>query len=354
MQTNKKIRIPRTEFPTARTGLGSQIRTDKDNSLPSHFGFVLDEALQLIEAPTVKPSVQPLSHKPVPTFPNPFQIFHYDCVSTTYDLFADVVVDPSHVAFLSATQSFKLSSGRLCAFTLESSPQILELHNFGLMTFENPAITTDSKVVYSEVNSEFLVATRSAGIFNRCSIAGVPSDLSRESDMKEHPTSSIIFDEFKGLVSPIEILPITFRNADGKILPFTFNKCGKANLIKRECEQIPVKTDGTRFYDGFLFEFGGFKVFRSLCDSFTGEVSRKPSPQILVNKMMKLESVACLGFKSSVNSVLNSLKKSARHIKQFFILTDFNFYRGNEFHNQIMLLRYLSLSGVKASIPHPQ
>src|SRR3990167_6228862 len=48
--------------------------------------------------------------------------------------------------------------------------------------------------------------------------------------------------------------------------------------------------------------------------------------------MMKLKSVAYLGFKSFVNSILNSLKKGAGHIKQLLITGNFQFDGGNRFH----------------------
>ncbi len=343
MQTNETGKVKGTEFSAVGTSLASQIRTNLDYSDSFLQSLIFDEGLQLVETPTVNPSIKPFSHILVPALPYSFKVFHYDCVNIAVDdLFAYVVVDPSHIAFLSARNSFQKSFSIFCAFTMESSPQILELNNLGLMTFEYSAITTDSEIVYSEVNSEFLVATRTRNV-----------NLSRECDMKEHPSFSV-FDEFKSLVSPVKILPITFGNTYKKISPFTFNKSSKANLVRRECEQVSIKADRTRLYNWLLFKLSRFEVFRCFSNSLTREISRKPVSQILVNKMMKLKPIAYLGFKSLVNSVLNCLKKNIAHIKQIFTVGCFDFYRGNELHNQTILLKYLSLSEVKASIPHPQ
>jgi hypothetical protein len=332
MRTRKTIEIPRTYTSAVGTSLGSHVRIDKDDSLSFSLCLVLDEVLQLKETPMIEPSIQSFSHKLIPALSYSFKVFQYDCVSRSNNLLADFVVHPTHIAFLSARQSFKLPSGGLCAFTLESSPQILELDNLGLVASKNPAVRTDGKIIYSEINTEISVATESAGVFNRChGLPQVPSDLSGESDMKEHPSFSIS-DNLKSLVFPIKIFPIIFGNINAKILPLAFDKGGKANFIKRECKKVSVEADRAGFHNWLPFELSGFKIFRSLGNGFTGKISRKPLPQILIDKMMKLESVAYLRFKTFINSILDSMKKSIGHIKQLLVHSDFKLYRGNGLH----------------------
>lgn len=353
MSAIKKIKVSRTNFTTVRTNLGSHIRIDKDNSLSFSFSFVANELLQLKETPTIEPSVQSFTHILIPTLSYPFKILQYDCISRSNNLLADVVVNPTHITFLFARDCFKQSFSRLCAFTLKSFPQELVLHNLGLMTSENLAITTDGKVVYSEVNTEISVATESAGVFNSCrGLPQVPSDLYRECDVKEHLSFSIL-DNLKSLVLPIKILPVVFRNVDRDVLSLTFDKCGNPNLIKGECKQVSVETDRARLHNRLLFKLSSFKILRSLGYCFTGKVGRKPLPQVFIDDVMKLESIDYLSFKSFVDSILNRIKKCVRHILNLFIQSNLNLYRGNGFHNQSVYHNlYLNVTEVTGSI-HP-
>jgi len=320
MRTIKAIKVSGTNFTTVGAYLRSHVWINKDNIFTFSHCFVANELLQLVEAPAVEPSVQPLAHIFIPISYS-FKVLQYNSVSRSNNLLADLVINPAHIAFLPSRDSLKLSSSRLCAFTLKFFPQELILHNFGFMTCENLTIGSDSKVIYSEVHAQMLVLA-----------ARVPSDLSRECDVEEQSTFSV-FNNFKSLVSPIKVFPVIFRNIDRNILPLAFSECGNPNLVKGKCKQIPVKTDRAGFHNWFFLKLNRFKVQRSLCNRFTCKVSRKPLPQIFVNKMVQLESVANLSLKSFVNGVLDSFKKGARHIKQVLIAVNFKLYCGNKPHN---------------------
>ena len=321
MKTSKGIVIPRTEFKAIRTSLGSKVRLDKDNSFAFSFSFVFDKSLELIEAPRVKPPIKSLAHKLIPALSYSFKVFQNDSICVLDNLLAYAVVYPSYVAFLPSRDFTKQSLSRLCAFCLEFSPQIIMLHDSGLVTLENLAITTDSKVIYSDINTYNPVATtRNWGV-----------DVSGKSDVKEHSSFSI-FGNFKSLITPIQILPIIFRNLYWNILPLSWYKSGNPDLVKAKGKKVSVERDRARLHNRLLFELNRFKVFRSLCYGFTGKVSRKPLPQIFINKMMKLKSVAYLRFKSLVNSVLDSLNKGIAHINQFLIMPDFQLYGSDRFH----------------------
>ena len=324
MQTRKKIKVSRTNLSTVGTDLGSYIRIDKENSFSLSFSLVFDKALKLIKTPTIQPSIESLSHKFVPALSYSFKVLQYKCVSRSNNLLADYMINSTHVTFLPSRNSFKLSLRRLCAFTLEFSPQILVLHNFGLMTAKNLTIRTDSKVIYSDINTQNLISTRIKGF-----------DIFRECDVKKQYSFSV-FNNFKSLVSPIKIFPIIFRNSYGNIFSLSWCKSGNSNLIKGKRKEISVETYRTRFYNRFLFKLSGFKIFRSFSNSFTGKISREPLSQIFINKMMELESIAYLGFKTLINSILYRFEKSVRHIKQFFIIFNLQFYRGDKFHNEVI------------------
>ena len=182
MQTSKEIIIPRTKFKAVRTGLGSKIRINLDYPNSLQFGFIANELLQLEETPTVEPSVKSFSHKLVPALSYTFKVLQDNCVSRTDNLFTYIMVNPTHITFLPTRKLLQKPLSRLCAFTLEFSPQILVLHNLGLMTFENLAIRTDSKVVYSDINTQNPVSTR------RWSV-----DVSGKSNVKEQLSFPISF-----------------------------------------------------------------------------------------------------------------------------------------------------------------
>jgi len=344
MRTKKTIKVSRTNFKTVRAGLRSHIRTDKDNSFAFSFSFIFDKTLQLIETPTIKPPIQSLSTVLIPTFSYSFKVLQYDCISRSNNLLADYVVNSTHVAFLPSRDSFKLSLSRLCAFTLEFLPQVLVLHNLGLITTKNLTIRSDSKIIYSDINTNyFLVATRSSGI-----------DISGECDMKKQSSFSI-FNNFKGLVSPIKILPIIFRNIYSNILSLSRSKGSNPNLIKGKSKEISIETNRAGFHNRLLFKFNSFKIFRSLSNSLTRKISRKPLSQILIDKMMKLKSIANFSFKSFINRILNSLKKSVRHIQQFFIMFNLNLYSRNELHigwKYIRLYKLYENQEVSLNSPH--
>jgi len=317
MQTRKGIIIPRTDKTAGGAGLRSHVRLDKLNNFTFSFSFVLDKALQLIERPVIKPSVKSFA---LGNLTDSFEIFHKNCVSVADNRFAHNMVVVPHKAFLSATQLPKKSFGRFCAFALQPFTQVVELSDLCFWGFKENSLACYSEVVYSDINTHNPVATRNWSV-----------DVSGKSYVKEQSSFSILYN-LKSLVSPVKVFPIVFRNLYWNILPFAFNKSSNPYLFKGESKQVSIKADRARFYNRFLFKLGAFKIFRSLCYCFTGKIGRKQLSQIPVNEMMKLKSVAYLGFKSFVNSILNSLKKGAGHIKQLLITGNFQFDGGNRFH----------------------
>jgi len=342
MITRERIEISRTDRATIGTGLRSQVWADIDNSLSLYFSFVLDEGLKLVETPAVQPSVQSFTLELIPSFTDAFQVLQEDDIGRINNVFTDIVVNPTHVTFLAARDFHKQSLSRLCAFTLEFLPQVLELDDFGFVTCENLAVRTDCEIVYSEVNTNNLVATRNVRV-----------NLSRECDMEEHLSFSI-FNYFKSLVSPVKILPIIFWNCDWDISSLTFIKCSEPDFIECESEQMPVEADRARFHNGLLFS--RFKIFSSFGNSFNSKIGRQPLSQFFIYKMMQLESVSYLGLKSFINCILNSVKKSVRHIKQLFTVLCFQFYCGNELHNKAncgLIYKYLDRGNPMEVVPIP-
>ncbi len=115
MQTIKKIKVARTDKTTRGASLRSHVRLDKINNLSFSFRFVFDEALQLKKAPIVEPSIE----------------------------------------------SSEQSLSRFCAFALQPSTQVMKFSNLGFRSFEKNTFACYSEVVYSDINTQNPVATRS-------------------------------------------------------------------------------------------------------------------------------------------------------------------------------------------------
>ena len=330
MQTQKIVAesggIFRQAFATGDAGLVGVLENDK---LSLSFGFVFREVLELVESPTVEPSIESPA---LSLLPDSLKVLHNEGVCAVHNGLAYNVVAMPHKASLSAGQGFEPSLGGFCAFALQPFTQVVELPQSGFGGLEDLAIATDGKVVYSEVNAQNPVATtRRWGV-----------DLSGKSDVKEHP-AFFVLDNFKGLVSPIQIPPIVFRDVKGDIHTLPCDEGGNPHLLEREGKEIAIERDGTGFHNwlyGKFFVLLGkskrtFEIFRSLGNGFAGKIGRKPLPQILIDKMMKLESVAYLGFKTFVDSVLDRSQEGVRHIKQFLVMLNFQLDSSDGFHYRL-------------------
>lgn len=317
MQTIKKVKVSRTNKTTRGTSLRSHVRIDKINNLTFSFSLVFDKALQLIETPTVHPSIKSLSFY---NLTYSFKVFHHNYVSVADNVLANYMVVVPHKTFLPTGQLPKQSPRRFCAFALQPFTQVVELNNLGFGSLKNNSLASYSKIVYSEINTQNPVATRSWSV-----------DPSGKSDVKKQ-SSFPVLDNLKSLVLPIQIFPVVFWNIYLNILPFEFCESGKPYFLKGESKQVSVEVDWTGLDNWLNFKLGSFKIFRSLCNGFASEVSRKPFSEVFVDKMMKIKSIAYFDFKSFVDSVLNCLLESVGHIKQLFINWNFEFYCGNRFH----------------------
>jgi len=313
MRTIKRIKISGTNFLTVGTGLASHIRIDKDDFLSLNFRFVFDEVLQLVEAPSIEPSVESL---PFFDLSYSFKIFQYNCISRRYNLFTNFVVCPSHVTFLSSRDFSKQSLSRLCAFSLKFFPQILKLDNFGFVTSKDLAIRSDCKVVYSEINT-YCRTTNIVGI-----------DLSRESDIDEH---LIFYDTKVGyLISPIQILPIINRNIYWNNNSFV--KSRKTNFVREKCECSPIKSHRNLFENNFLF--AGFVSFKSSCNRINNKLGFeiKFLSEFVIDKVVKFKLMSAFMFKSFVSRVLTSHFITFKKFKKLRFLRNFQLDCSSTFH----------------------
>ncbi|MEA1875698.1 MAG: hypothetical protein U9N86_02425 [Bacteroidota bacterium] len=246
METRKPTLGTRTQQTTLVTELGSIVRLDSLYFNPFSFSFVLDETLQLIERPITDPIIHNFTS---PFLPDTFQVFHYNLVSTEVgnNVFTYTVVYMLHpTSFSSAQLPEKLGSGT-SAFSLKFTTQVPEFP-FGLLNFSRsvkPVVGTDSKVIYSEVNTQNIVL-RTIALLNG-------SDLFREREQKETPT---FFIEPKQtfLDIPLKIFFITRRNSKFKLLPGFEQPQNQGATFKVSTSWEIVADRGTG-NEGFRFSF---------------------------------------------------------------------------------------------------
>lgn len=250
MGTNKTTRITRTDLSTARASLRSHIWINQDKSLSNHFSFVSNHLLKLSERPVVNPPVCRFSFSVFSSaFPDVSQVFHNKDISYTIDyLFADIVIEPSHITFLSSREGFKPSLSRLCAFGLEFSSQPLKLFDFSLMSFKELPFRSDCNVVYTQVNADR----------SNLRVTKVSRDFLGNNDIEE--PLSFSFNQHSFLKFPIRIFKVIFRNVQRNINSFGVGGNSDRFIEHLERSQSLVKQKWSRFNN----RFASFQLFRRL------------------------------------------------------------------------------------------
>jgi hypothetical protein len=205
---NKISKRTRTECSTFGTDLGSIVRFNLNHFNSISFSFILDEALQLKETPVANPIVHSLSS---PLFTDTFEVFHDYLISIEFgnNVFADVMINPSHVTSFSSANLPKKTLGGKSAFCLKNRTQVFEL-SFDLLDFAGIiklAIRSDCQVVYSEVDTKNSILD----------IRAIDSNLFRECEQEE--TSAFFINSKQTFTNiPTEIIFITSRNVELELL----------------------------------------------------------------------------------------------------------------------------------------
>lgn len=273
------------------TDLGSKIRINFNNFNSFPFCLVTDKVLQLEETPIMQNFIEPFSFS---LLPNPFKIFHNYSVSiSANNLFAYVVVYPSHKTSFFARDFFEQSSGRFSAFGLKFRTQISEF-SFNLLyltTSEKSFIRANSNVINSQINSNFGIILPDGKIFFK-------------DKHKESPAFSVNFQETFRNIPISEIFNIAIRNFDLKLLP-SFD-CGNAqNIIFERGISWKVIADSTSINDRFAFCL--FDNPTGLFNAGNRKLARKSDRlQMPVNKGMEFNIIPDFIMPSNVNAELQS------------------------------------------------
>ncbi len=317
------------------TGLASHVRIDKNCLLPLHLCFVSNHILQLPKSPAINPSVKSFSHVFIPASSDVRQVLKDEHISCADDLFADSMVEVAHVTFPSARQSLKLSSGRLCAFALQSSSQPLMLLDSGLMARENISLACDGEVVYSDINTNnFLRVTVSSDVFGDC-------------DVKE-PSSLLVFDEHCSLEIPTMVFRVVFGDVKRNINSLVVGS--NSYLIPFETCKSFVKKNRSRFDKWFRTSqvFGTLGAFKSPSNSIHSKLrfKIKSASKFLIDKAVKREFMFNVVLPTSIDSELNGLLIRIRNSLNLRDFLNLNFHRDT--HKLNNKRQYLNLSEERA------
>lgn len=286
----------RTQLSTTRTDLASVVRLDPNNFNSFSFSFVLDKTLQLIKTPVTNPII----HNPSSMlFPNTFEVFHHNLVSVKVgnNTFTYVMIVPSHKPLLSSRDFFKQSSRTSCAFGLEFTTQIFELP-FNLLYFSTiikPTVTTDGKIIYSEVNTQNNVL-RTTVLLNG-------SNLFRECEQEETP-AFFINPKQTFLNIPIEVFFVTSGNSEWNLYS-SFDSSQTQNIVLERSTAREVISHTYSVDSWFRFSFLDHST--GLFDTSYSELALQSSlSQGFIDKRMEFNVIFNLSFPCLIDTELQS------------------------------------------------
>jgi len=345
MGTNKTGRIPRTELSTVGTGLGSHIRINQDKFLSNHFSFVSNHLLKLSERPIVNPPVSRFSFSVFcSAFPDVSQVFHNKDVSYTVNyLFADIMIEPSYITFLSSREGFKPSPSRLCAFALEFSSQPLKLLDFSLMSFKELPFGSDCNVVYTQVNADR----------SNLRVTKVSTDFLGNNYIEE--PLSFSFNQHSFLKFPIRIFKVIFRNVQRNINSFGVGGDSDKFIGHLERSQSLVKQKWSRFNN----RFASFQLFRRLSNlnPFAKSLNSKLRfkikllSQFFVDMLMQFKFMCNVIMPSIITRKLNGFEIGVRNIFNMWQFSQRNFHCNS--HNNYKIEQVYKLIGGKFAFLPP-
>lgn len=286
-KASSKRTAPMTDLATV-----SRVNTIDNHALP--VGFVSDELLKLIEAPTIEPKIK---FSAFVSFPDTFQVFHHNLVAieSSDNLFTYVMIDPSHEPFFPTTELLEKPSGTSSAFSLKFATQMPELafSSFDFGRAEESVVGSDSNIIYADIDAKNLMRIRELSI-----------NVFSKTEQEETPVLAVNPQKrFSHMPIISEILPVTVRHNEWNFLP-TFD-CGQAeNIILEGCTTREVISDTCSLYGGFGFGFLDHTT--SLLDAGDCQLRRQSITQMSIDNVMELDVVANLLLGCSVDTELQS------------------------------------------------
>ena len=316
MQTRKTTRQARTNLSASMADLRSVVRFNSLNNNSFLFGFILDETLQLKERPIANPIVYYFSSS---LFSYAFEVFHYNLVSIKVgnNVLADVMINPLHITSFSSAYLPEKTLGRKSAFFLKFGTQISEL-SFDLLDFGRiikPSVTTDSEVVYSEVNA------KNSSL--RATVHLRSSDLFRECEDKE--ASAFFINPKQAFTNfPTEVFLITFWDVKLKLLSCL--EQSQNQLIPLDISTSWKIISDRSFFDN-RFCLGSLSHSTSLSHTSYSYLGRELEflPNCLVDSIMEFEVLSDFMFPRIINTELQGFSVSLDSSNYLFGWIDSDF-----------------------------
>ena len=333
MRTNKITFRTSTEFTAPGTGLAGMIRANLNNINTFFISLVGDEAMQLIETPSIEPEIESLSF---PGLPYAFEIFQYNSSSIAIadNLFAYHMVPVSLETSLPARNLFQEFLSASSAFALEPCSQSFEFDPFRLNipAAEELPVACYSDVVYSDINTQ-LKPVRSF----------VDVDFFGKSNVEKHP-ALFVDGKQSSLTAPVKIFPIILRNFNRNINPAL--DCCKPDFIKAKSKCSFVKSQRHKFLKNRLRSFVSLDRFKGLRSYPIGVYDKlrrqvKHFPGFVITKMVEFVSVMNICFKAFIGNIRNCFGVSLHSINKQFIFRNFQLDCCSSFHNQNCRVPYL-------------
>jgi hypothetical protein len=281
----------------------------------------LDKTLKLIEAPVANPIVHSLSSS---LFSDTFEVFHDNLISIEIgnNVFADIMVIPSHEPLLFSTQLFEKPFGTSSAFSLKFTTQIFEL-SFDLFNFcriIKLAVRCDSEVIYSEVDAKNSILD----------IRAIGSNLFRECEQEE--TSAFFINPEKTLSDiPTEIFFVAIKNSKWDFNS-AFDSSQRQDIILERSRTREIISHGTSVNDWFTFSFLDHST--SLFDTSDSELALQSITfESGINRRMEFDVIPYLIFPSSINAELQPFSIDFESINYLSSCLNLNFSCCSDVHN---------------------
>ena len=304
MRTRKTAAGTKSQVTAFMADLRSIVRLDSDNFNSFSFCFVLDKTLQLMETPVANPIVHSLSSA---CFPYSFKVLHHNLVAAESgnDIFTDIMVYPLHPTSFSSGEFLEQPLTGTSAFSLKFGTQIFE---FPFSAFDfggiiKPVAACDSKVIYSQVNTENSILRSVANEFN----------LFGESEQKES-SAFFIHSQEAFTCLPREVFFIAFRDIEFEFLPFVEQTQNK-NVSFEVSASWEIVSDRSAI-DGWL----GFSLFvhpAGLFDASNSKLRRQGLPQCFINEGVELDIIPDIILPCSINTELQSFAVSFDSVNYF-------------------------------------
>ena len=311
---------------TDRTGLRSMSWIDINNPNSLSQSLVFNKTLELPESPLMNPFIISGS------FSDSFKFFHDDYVAiiqVSNNIFADIVIAPSHKPSPASRNLFEFSLGSLRAFALKNrnKPVMLDSQLLDIFSIKS-AIRSDSNLIDPEVNTQNPVTMlRAYGIF--------PEECESEI-IFFFVLSKQTFPDF-----PTKILQGIIRNLN-RNFNSTFNSRNAQNIIfKTETSWIIISDRNLVdkwFASCFLNHPTGL--------FYTGNRklgSQSHLPQVLINKRMEFDIIPDSHFPNLVNTKLKPLFVKFNSLNYDFINLNLN-WNTSQYGSNSRNSNYLNIS----------